>query len=60
MISMSKSFFRNAFERITAARELQARRYVGNVLLSFDDETLKSLGHNREDLKRAGQSAYPF
>lgn len=57
---MSKSFFRNAFDRIAAAREMQARRYVGSVLLSLDDDTLKSLGHNREDLKRSGQSTYPF
>ncbi len=57
---MSKSFFRNAFDRITAAREKQARRYVGSVLLSLDDETLKSLGHSREELKKAGTTTLPF
>ena len=57
---MSKSFLRNAFDRITAAREKQARRYVGSVLLSLDDETLKSLGHSREELKKAGTVPLPF
>ena len=57
---MSNSFFRNAFERIAAAREKQARRYVGSVLLSLDDETLKALGHSREELSRNARSPYPF
>ena len=57
---MSNSFFRNAFSRLTAARERQARRYVGNVLLGLDDETLKSLGHSREELSRNNRSIYPF
>ena len=57
---MSKSIFLNAFDRITAAREMQARRYVGSILLYLDDETLKSLGHSREDLKKAGQATLPF
>jgi len=57
---MSKSFFRNAFDRITAAREKPARRYVGSVLLSLDDETLKSLGHSREELKKGGHGPLPF
>ncbi len=57
---MANSFFRNAFDRIAAAREKQARRYVGSVLLSLDDETLKSLGHNREDLSRMDRTSYPF
>ncbi len=57
---MSKSFFRNALDRITAAREKQARRYVGSALLSLDDETLKALGHSREELKKAGSATLPF
>lgn len=57
---MSKSFFRNALDRISAAREKQARRYVGSALLSLDDETLKALGHSREELKRAGTATLPF
>ena len=57
---MSSSFFRNAFGRIAAAREKQARRYVNSVLMTMDDETLKSLGHSREELRRSGYSALPF
>lgn len=57
---MSNSFFRNAFGRIAAAREKQARRYVNSVLMTMDDETLKSLGHSREELRRSGYSALPF
>ena len=57
---MSNSFFRNAFERIASAREKQARRYVNSVLMTMDDETLKKLGHTREELRRAGHSALPF
>ncbi len=57
---MSKSFFSTAIDRIVSAREKQARRYVNNVLLTFDDETLKSLGHSREELKKAGRSSLPF
>ncbi|MEM6464641.1 MAG: hypothetical protein AAF724_22300 [Pseudomonadota bacterium] len=49
---MSNSFFSNALNRISKARERQARRYVDNYLLSLDDETLKSLGHTREDIYR--------
>lgn len=57
---MSKSFFGTALERIVSAREKQARRYVNSVLLTFDDETLKSLGHSREELKKVGSSTLPF
>ena len=57
---MSKSFFRNVFDHMVAAREKQARQYVGSALLSLDDETLKSLGHSREELKKAGHGVMPF
>lgn len=57
---MSTSFFRTALNRLTAAREMQARRYVGSVLLTLDDETLKSLGHSREELSRNARSSYPL
>lgn len=57
---MSTSFFRTALNRLTEAREKQARRYVGSVLLTFDDETLKSLGYSREELSRSARTSYPF
>lgn len=57
---MSKSFFRSAFERIAAAREMEARRYVGGALLSLDDETLNALGYTREELRRNAKAPFPF
>lgn len=58
---MSRSFIRSAFDRVTAAREKQARRYVNTYLLSLDDDTLTSLGHNRAELRKRGHSgALPF
>ena len=57
---MSRSFFRNALDRITAALERQARLYVCSASLSLDDETLKALGHRREELKKSGSATLPF
>ena len=51
---------RNTFDRLIAAREKQARRYVNGALLSLDDETLNKAGFNRADIKRQGVSVYPF
>lgn len=57
---MASSFFRNAFTRMVEARERQVARYVNGALLNLDDETLKSLGTNREELRRKGASNYIF
>ena len=57
---MANSFFRNAFHRFVAARELQASRYVNGALINLDDETLKSLGTSREELRRKGTRASAF
>lgn len=57
---MANSFFRNAFHRFVAARELQASRYVNGALMNLDDETLKSLGTSREELRRKGVRASAF
>ena len=51
---------RNTFDRMIAAREKQARRYVNGALLNMDDETLKSAGFNRAELKKQGATIYPF
>ncbi|WP_442583090.1 hypothetical protein ACSBOB_14505 [Mesorhizobium sp. ASY16-5R] len=49
------SFFRSAFDAFMQAREKQAERYVASALLGFDDETLRSHGYSRSELrKRAG------
>ncbi|MCR9135581.1 MAG: hypothetical protein NXI27_06285 [Alphaproteobacteria bacterium] len=57
---MSSSLFRSAFDRVTAAREKQARRYVNTYLLSLDDDTLKSLGHSRSELRKGPGAPLPF
>lgn len=57
---MANSFFRNAYQRFVAARELQASRYVNGALINLDDETLKSLGTSREELRRKGVRATAF
>ncbi|GEO86818.1 MULTISPECIES: hypothetical protein [Alphaproteobacteria] len=57
---MANSIFRNAFQRLVAARELQASRYVNGALMSLDDETLKSMGTSREELRRKGARATAF
>jgi len=57
-MKMANSFFRNAYHRVIEARERQANRYVNNALLSLDDETLKSMGTSREELRRKGASSF--
>lgn len=52
--------FRNTFDRMIAARERQARRYVNGALLSLDDETLARAGFTRSQLKQNGASVYPL
>ena len=50
---------RNFFDRMIVAREKQAKAYVNSALWSLDDETLKSVGVKRENLKRTNNT-YPF
>jgi len=52
--TMATSFFRTAFERVVAARERQASRYVNGVLMNLDDKTLQGMGTSREELRRKG------
>ncbi len=56
----ARNFFRSAFDSMVEARQRQVNRYVNGVLLSFDDETLKAHGYNREDLRRRGVSTIAF
>jgi len=51
---------RNTFDRMMAAREKQARRYVNGALLRMDDETLRRAGLNRAELQAEGSAVYPF
>ncbi len=52
--------FRNTFNRMVAAREKQARRFVNGALLNLDDETLARAGYDRETLRAEGATNYPF
>ncbi|TKT80135.1 hypothetical protein [Aquamicrobium sp. LC103] len=56
--SAGRGFFRNAVDALMAAREKQAARYVNGALLMLDDETLKSHGLTRDELKRRGAQYY--
>ncbi len=46
------------FDRMIAAREKQARRYVAGILSNLDDDTIARAGYTREQLKRAGSTNY--
>ncbi|MGI9366752.1 MAG: hypothetical protein ACR2O8_16335 [Rhizobiaceae bacterium] len=52
--------FKSTFDRMVAAREKQARRYVNGALMNLDDATLEQAGISREHLRRQGVSVYPF
>lgn len=58
MATSTRGFFRNAFNTLITARQREAALYVNSVLLSCDDETLKALGYNREDLRKRSRSVY--
>lgn len=56
----SRGFFRNAFGALVEARQKQAATYVNGMLLTMDDDTLRSYGYSRDELKRRGGASYPF
>ena len=53
---MASSLLRNAFNRVMAARERQARSYANGVLIGMDDASIKALGTSREELRREGST----
>jgi hypothetical protein len=57
-ISARRGFFRSAMNALIEARQREASRYVSDVLLGFDDETLKAHGYDREELRKAARSPY--
>ncbi len=48
--SRRRGFFRSAMDAMIASREREAKRYVNDMLLSFDDRTLAAYGYKRSDL----------
>lgn len=55
---MANSFFKNAFQSMVSARERQVRRYVNGTLIGLDDDTLKSIGRTREQIRKEGYQPY--
>ncbi|MEL6505189.1 MAG: hypothetical protein AAFO61_02460 [Pseudomonadota bacterium] len=47
-------------DRMIAAREKSARRYVNGALLNLDDETLNRAGLSRKEIRKQGAANYPF
>ncbi|WP_422371031.1 hypothetical protein [Hoeflea sp.] len=57
---MSSKFFQSALDRLVAARERQARRYINGTMMAMDDSQLAALGRTREELRREGAQAYMY
>lgn len=49
-------FFRSVLDTLIEARQREADRYVSGVLLSLDDETLRSYGYSRSELSKRPHS----
>ena len=52
--------FRRARTRMMTARELQARRYVNDYLLTLDDATLAAYGIDRRTISQGINASYPW
>ncbi|MEM1365867.1 MAG: hypothetical protein AAGH82_08970 [Pseudomonadota bacterium] len=55
-----KSGIRGFMNNVVTARQRQADRFVNGVLLSMDDDTLKSAGYDRSELRRRSSATFPF
>ena len=60
MTTGKNGFLRSATDALVASRQRQADRYMNNMLLSLDDETLKAHGYSRAELRKQPGSAYFF
>jgi len=52
--------FRRALQRMMTAREIQARRYVNDYILSLDDATLATYGIDRKTVSKGIHAQYPW
>lgn len=50
--SRRRGFFGRILEAMMEARMKQARAYAKTYLLELDDESLRLLGHTREEIRR--------
>jgi uncharacterized protein YjiS (DUF1127 family) len=57
---MRRTIFREAFDRMLAAREKQVRRYVNGQLLRLDDDALQAIGRTRDELRREGAKSFQY
>jgi hypothetical protein len=51
---------RRGLQRMMTARELQARRYVNDYLLTLDDASLAAFGIDRKSLSQGIEGRYPW
>ena len=58
--SEEKGILGRIADRLIATRKAQADRAVAAYLLSLDDETLTTLGYDRETLRARDPKGYPF
>jgi hypothetical protein len=59
-VRSKKGMLHNAFDAMVNARARQASAYVNGALLMLDDNTLKSYGYDRAELRRRPTAFYPF
>lgn len=59
-VKSKKGMLHNAFDAMVNARARQASSYVNGALLMLDDDTLKSHGYDRSELRRRPTAFYPF
>lgn len=52
--------FRRVLKRMMTAREVQARRYVNDYMLTLDDATLAAYGIDRKSLSQGIHAKYPW
>ena len=52
-------FFRRAIRSMIAARERKAELYINSVLLTFDDDMLRTHGYSRAELLGRPQGGRP-
>lgn len=55
-----KTGFRGFMNNVVTARQRQADRFVNGVLLGMDEQTLRSAGYDRNELRRKASTTLPF
>lgn len=60
MTKSNHGFFRQALDALIESRTRQAHHYVTGTLLMLDDETLKSHGYSRDELRKSKRFVSPF